>query len=281
MHFAEGRDFARAAHYHHQAGQIALRQHGYSEAADHLTRALDLLKALPDSQERTQQELTLQVMLGGALTALKGHASREVEQAYAQARELCEHVDDTPRLFPVLLALGWFYLVRGSQGAARDVGRRLLAMAEATRRSRDFPRRAPHAGLRVLLRRRVRDGARPSRAWDRAIRSGGTQPDPVVGVSPQRGYRHVLHAPRRLDTLGARVSGARGRPDAGGARAGPLDRSSIQPGPRLPLRRSLSPVSERARCQPGTGRAERGLVDRTWLRRRPHGGELPPGLGIR
>ena len=132
MHFAEGRDFARAARYHHQAGQIALRQHGYSEAADHLTRALDLLKALPDSQERTQQELTLQVMLGGALTALKGHASREVEQAYAQARELCEHVDDTPRLFPVLLALGWFYLVRGSQGAARDVGRRLLAMAEAT-----------------------------------------------------------------------------------------------------------------------------------------------------
>jgi len=92
-----------------------------------------LLKALPDSQERTQQELTLHVMLGSALTALKGHAGREVEQAYARARELCEHVDDTPRLFPVLLALGWFYLVRGSQDAARDVGRRLLAMAEATR----------------------------------------------------------------------------------------------------------------------------------------------------
>ena len=27
MHFAEGRDFARAARYHHQAGEIALRQH--------------------------------------------------------------------------------------------------------------------------------------------------------------------------------------------------------------------------------------------------------------
>ena len=133
MHFAEGRDFARAARYHHQAGEMALRQHGYREAADHMTRALDLLKALPDSQERAQQELTLYVMLGSALTALKGHAGREVEQAYARARELCEQVDDTPRLFPVLLALGWFYLVRGSQDAARDVGRRLLAMAETTR----------------------------------------------------------------------------------------------------------------------------------------------------
>jgi predicted ATPase len=133
MHFAEGRDFARAARYHHQAGEIALRQHGYREAADHLTRALDLLKSLPDSQERARQELTLYVMLGSALTAVKGHAGREVEQAYARARELCEQVDDVPRLFPVLLALGWFYLIRGSQDAARDVGRRLLGMAETTR----------------------------------------------------------------------------------------------------------------------------------------------------
>jgi predicted ATPase len=133
MHFAEGRDFARAARYHHQAGEMALRQHGYREAADHLTLALESLKALPDSQERMQQELTLHVMLGSALTALKGHAGPEVERAYARARELCDHVDDTPRLFPVLLGLGWFYLIRGSQDAARDVGRRLLAMAEATR----------------------------------------------------------------------------------------------------------------------------------------------------
>jgi DNA-binding winged helix-turn-helix (wHTH) protein/predicted ATPase len=133
MHFAEGRDFARAARYHHQAGEIALRQHGYREAADHLTRALDLLKSLPDAQERARQELVLYVMLGSALTALKGHAGREVEQAYARARDLCEQVDDTARLFPVLLALGWFYLIRGSQDAARDVGRRLLGMAETTR----------------------------------------------------------------------------------------------------------------------------------------------------
>src|SRR5262245_10731796 len=65
MHFSEGRDLARAARYHHQAGEIALRQHGYREAADHVTRALDSLKALPNSQERAQQELTLYVILGG------------------------------------------------------------------------------------------------------------------------------------------------------------------------------------------------------------------------
>ena len=137
VHFAEGRDIARAAQYHQQAAKVALRQHGYREAADHLTRALDFLKALPDSRQRTERELmlhelTVNAMLGAAFTVLTGRTGPEVERAYARARELCEQVDDPPRVFPLLLALGWFYFIRGSQGAARDVGARMLAIAEAT-----------------------------------------------------------------------------------------------------------------------------------------------------
>src|SRR5262249_45298152 len=109
MHFAEGRDPARAADYHLRAGETALRQHGYREAADHLRQALDLLEPLPASPALLQQQLTLHMMLGSALTAIGGHATREVERSYARARELCEHVDDTERLFRVLPGLGWFY----------------------------------------------------------------------------------------------------------------------------------------------------------------------------
>ena len=132
MHFEHGRDFQRAVEYRRQAGEHALRRHGYREAAEHATRGLESLKRQPDSQERTQQELALQIMLGSALTALRGHAAPEVERAYARARELCERVDDTHRLFPVLLALGWFYLMGGPSDTARDVGTRLATMAEAT-----------------------------------------------------------------------------------------------------------------------------------------------------
>ena len=132
MHFEHGRDHERAVQYRRQAAEHALRKHGYREAVEHVTRALGLLESLPDSQARSQQELTLQVMLGSALTALRGHATPEVERAYGRARELCEHVDETPRLFPVLHGLGWFYLVRGATDAAREVGARLWAMAEST-----------------------------------------------------------------------------------------------------------------------------------------------------
>jgi predicted ATPase len=132
MHFTLGRDFSRAARYHQGAGRHALNQHGYREAAGHLARALDMLEALPDSQVRRQRELTLHVMLGSALLALKGHAAPEVEKSYARARELCDHVDDDPRLLPVMRGLVRFYLVRGSLDAAGAVGQRLRAMAEST-----------------------------------------------------------------------------------------------------------------------------------------------------
>jgi predicted ATPase len=133
VHFENGRDLERAVQYRRQAAENALRQHGYREAAHHATRALDLLSGLPAAQERVQQELTLQVTLGTALTARKGYSVPEVEPIYARALTLCEQVEDTPQLFPVLLGLGWFYTVRGPARAAYDVGKRLFTMAEATR----------------------------------------------------------------------------------------------------------------------------------------------------
>jgi len=133
VHFEHGRDFERAARYRRQAGEHALHQHAYGEAADHATRALDSLRTLPDSRERTQQKLTLQVTLGTALTATQGYAAPEVARTYARAWELCAQMGETPQLLPVLLGIGRFYVVRGEFKTARDVGTRLLTMAEASR----------------------------------------------------------------------------------------------------------------------------------------------------
>jgi DNA-binding winged helix-turn-helix (wHTH) protein/predicted ATPase len=132
MHFERGRDLERALQYRRLAGENALRQHGYREAATHATRALDLLGTLPHADQRAHQELALQVMLAAALTATRGYAAAEVERAYARARALCSSVGDTPELPAVLLGLARFYTVRGALPTARDVGRQLLASAEAT-----------------------------------------------------------------------------------------------------------------------------------------------------
>ena len=132
MHFEQGRDPERAVRYRRQAGERALRRHAYREAADHATRALGLLLTLPESPQRTQQELALEVMLGSALTATHGFAAAEVARPYERARELCAQVGDTAQLVPVLLGLGRFHQSRGELRLARDLGARLLAIAEAT-----------------------------------------------------------------------------------------------------------------------------------------------------
>jgi hypothetical protein len=70
------------------------------EAVSHLTQGLDLLPSLPDTHERTRQELDLLVALGPALMATRGYAAPEVEHTYTRARELCCQVEETPQLFP-------------------------------------------------------------------------------------------------------------------------------------------------------------------------------------
>ncbi len=131
VHFEHGRDFERAARYRRQAGEHALHQHAYGEAADHATRALDSLRTLPNSPERTQEELSLQVTLGTAMTATHGYAAPEVARTYARAWELYTQMRETPQLLPVLLGIGRFYVVRGEFKTAHDVGTYLLTMAEA------------------------------------------------------------------------------------------------------------------------------------------------------
>src|SRR5215510_11116443 len=74
MHFERGRDAPRAVHYLQRAVENALRRYAYAEAIAHCTRGLEVLQSLPDTPERAQQELALQLTLGPALIATKGSA---------------------------------------------------------------------------------------------------------------------------------------------------------------------------------------------------------------
>ena len=132
VHFERGRDLERAARYRREAGEHALRQHAYREAADHAMRGLGSIEALPDSRERSERELTLQVTLGAALTATQGYGAPEVARTYGRAWELCTQVGVTRELLPVLRGLGRFYVIRGEFQTARDVGTHLLTLTKVT-----------------------------------------------------------------------------------------------------------------------------------------------------
>ena len=127
---AAGQDEA-AISYWQQAGQRALQSSSHAEAIAHLRQGLTLLTALPQTPERLQQELDLQVTLGPALVAIKGYTVPEVERAYARARELCEKIGDTPQLFPVLRGLIVHYMVGGQLQTAHQLGEQLFRLAQS------------------------------------------------------------------------------------------------------------------------------------------------------
>jgi predicted ATPase len=130
-HYTEAGLSAQAIPYWQQAGQRAIARSANVEALSHLTTGLGLLKALPDTPERTQQELTLQIALGAPLIAARGFGAIEVGRAYARARELCQHLGETLQLFPVLWGLFAFYHVRGEYKTARTLAEQLLSLAQS------------------------------------------------------------------------------------------------------------------------------------------------------
>jgi len=130
-HYTEAGLRAQALPYWQRAGQQARERLANLEAVQHLTTGLAVLQTLPDTPERTQHELLLQTTLAPALMAIKGYGSPEVEAAYSRALALCRQVGETPQLFVTLMGLWQFYLVRAQHQTARELGERLLSLAQS------------------------------------------------------------------------------------------------------------------------------------------------------
>ncbi len=129
VHFERGRDAQRAVQYLQQAGENARQRSAYQEAIAQLTKGLELLRTLPDTPDRSQHELRLQIALGMPLIATKGYASPAARQAYARARELCQQLGDAPQLFPILFSLFFVNLVTGEIKTAHGLADQLLRLA--------------------------------------------------------------------------------------------------------------------------------------------------------
>jgi predicted ATPase len=90
-----------------------------------------LLQTLPDTPERAQHELTLQIFLGNALMHIKGFVAPEVEKTYGRARELCQQMGEVPQLLPMLQGLRVFYLARGELQTEHKLAEQIMRLAQS------------------------------------------------------------------------------------------------------------------------------------------------------
>jgi predicted ATPase len=130
MHYEHARDYKRAAKYLQRAAETAIRRFAYQESIGLARRGLKLLEKLPDTDERAQQELCLQLTLGVPLIVTNGYASADVGTAYTRARELCRRVGATPDISEALWGLWAFYVVRAELNTALEIAQEFLRLGE-------------------------------------------------------------------------------------------------------------------------------------------------------
>jgi tetratricopeptide (TPR) repeat protein len=129
-HYRRSANNEKAAKYLDSAGQQAVQRSAYSEAVEHLSTGLNLLKKLPENRDRDQRELGLQIALARSLTITRGPGSSEVAGALHRARELCGGIGAPTELFTVLYGLVSHHLQRLQLHTAYELGQELLTLAK-------------------------------------------------------------------------------------------------------------------------------------------------------
>ena len=124
------RDYARAAECFQLAAQQASQVSAAQEAAALARRGLAMVEMLPESRERVEQELSLQLVLGNALSATRGYAALEVEGTFSRARELGEQLREPQYLLPALWGLSAVNFTRGRYRKALTYREEFLLLAQ-------------------------------------------------------------------------------------------------------------------------------------------------------
>jgi class 3 adenylate cyclase/predicted ATPase len=130
-HYQEGGNRERAIRCWFEAGQRAVAHSANVEAIANFRKALALLDALPDTPERTKQEVDIQLALGIPLIAVQGYASAETREAFSRASTLCLRLGNIPEYFQTLFGLWGHSWMGGKNDEALRMAEEFLSRSRA------------------------------------------------------------------------------------------------------------------------------------------------------
>ena len=129
-HLTEAGEIEKAIDAWQTAGEFAMARAALAEANQHYNKALRMLKTLPDTADRSQMELPIQMALGSILQATKGFGSEEARQPFTRAREIAAQLGESPQFFFILLGLWSTANSRSEIKASREISNELGKIAE-------------------------------------------------------------------------------------------------------------------------------------------------------
>jgi predicted ATPase len=135
-HYTRAGEIRPAIEHWLKAGRQASTRTAFAEATTHFQTALQLLGELPESLARDELELQLQQSLASAFIAAKGFGAEETMLAFNRALQLCQKLEGSPQIFPVLNGMAGIHLMRGqferSRGAAEELLMRARRVGDIT-----------------------------------------------------------------------------------------------------------------------------------------------------
>jgi hypothetical protein len=130
QHALRGELWDQAARYFAQAAAKAVARSANREALALLEQSAAALARLPPGDDTLRRELDLCIASRAPLVSVEGASAPAVDAAYRKARELCQRLGDTSRLFPVLWGSWYVCFSRRESERACELGEQLLALAQ-------------------------------------------------------------------------------------------------------------------------------------------------------
>ena len=130
-HYAEAGEVEKSIDYFLRAARQAIARSETLEAEAQLGRGLKLLASLPESTERQQRELDLQIALIVTLMQTRGYAAPTVAETVTRARQLCEQLNRPPQFAHVLYVQCGYRILHGELPLACQTAMEHLQLGEA------------------------------------------------------------------------------------------------------------------------------------------------------
>lgn len=127
-HFGQAKVADRAIDYLRKAGELASHISAHAETVAHLSKALAILETLPESPERSRNELDLLTKMGPALFATRGSTS-EVEANHRRAFELAQELGESLQKFAALQGLWFLHHYRSELKKSKIVAEQMVELA--------------------------------------------------------------------------------------------------------------------------------------------------------
>lgn len=120
----------RATGLYLMAAQAEQAHGAHVEAARLLSRAIQLLESLPESDERDLGELTARMLRGLSVSSMQGYAAPDVQADHRRAEVLATRLATRPEVMPSLIAIWAYWLTSGDLPTARRLIEQLAGMVD-------------------------------------------------------------------------------------------------------------------------------------------------------